>query len=60
MLVIDAAVAIPAGTTIESGHVALRRPAAGLPPSELERVVGATASADIERDAPLTADNVKL
>ncbi len=57
---LHAAVRIPAGTRIEAVHVTLRRPADGLPPDDFERVVGATAAADIESDSPLTADNVKL
>jgi N,N'-diacetyllegionaminate synthase len=57
---LHAATDIAAGATIAREQIALRRPADGLPPADLERVVGAKAAVDIERDAPLTEANVTL
>lgn len=49
-----ARVAIPAGTLITRDQLDILRPAAGLPPAELERVVGARAKIDIAPGTPLT------
>jgi N,N'-diacetyllegionaminate synthase len=48
-----AAQAIPAGTVVIAAMVAPKRPATGIPPRELEVVVGRVAKVDIEQDRPL-------
>lgn len=52
--------AIRAGEVITSDMVAVKRPAGGLTPNELQRVIGAAAQQDIDADALLTAENVAL
>lgn len=45
---------IPAGTTLSRDDVEVLRPAAGLPPTELNAVVGATLASATRRGEPLT------
>jgi N,N'-diacetyllegionaminate synthase len=45
---------IPAGSRIAREQLAMRRPNTGLPPSDLPRVIGATAKRDIAAGTPLT------
>ncbi|HNW94410.1 MAG TPA: N-acetylneuraminate synthase family protein, partial [bacterium] len=52
--------AIRAGETITAAMVAVKRPAGGLAPKELRRVIGAAAQQDIAADALLMAENVAL
>jgi N-acetylneuraminate synthase/N,N'-diacetyllegionaminate synthase len=47
---------IPAGTTIETEQLGLRRPYAGLPPRLLPEVIGATARVDIPAGTPITRE----
>jgi N,N'-diacetyllegionaminate synthase len=54
-----AAETIPAGTLIERRHVALRRPASGLPPSALDQVVGSRATVEIPAGTPLRREHVE-
>jgi N-acetylneuraminate synthase len=48
--------AIPAGTPIERGMLAAKKPGTGIPAARLEEVVGRVARADIAEDTVLTED----
>jgi N,N'-diacetyllegionaminate synthase len=53
---------IKAGTVFSSENLALKRPMSGkygLPPSKYSEVLGKFASADIERDQPIKAEQIK-
>lgn len=47
---------LPAGRRIEPGDVAIKSPAAGLPPYELDTVLGRTLKAPLAADAPFSRD----
>jgi N,N'-diacetyllegionaminate synthase len=47
---------IPRGAVIAERMLAVRRPGTGLPPTHLNRVVGASAAVDIEPDTPITEE----
>jgi len=47
---------ISAGTTISGGHVALKSPSTGLPPSMMNGVIGRTALQDIPEDTLITLE----
>lgn len=49
---------VPAGTPLGRHNVRSVRPGAGLPPAELERVLGRTAARDLERGEPLAWDMI--
>jgi N,N'-diacetyllegionaminate synthase len=49
---------IPAGSTIVSDMLDFKRPASGIEPKMLDRVVGKTARRDIQADAPLTFNDI--
>lgn len=51
-----AAQALPAGTLLQAGHLAAKRPADGLSPMEFDRVVGRRLRVAVDRDAPITWD----
>ncbi|HZP41160.1 MAG TPA: N-acetylneuraminate synthase family protein [Candidatus Binatia bacterium] len=55
---LHAARALPAGATLEARDVKIVRPAAGLPPSALESVVGRRLRRALEVDEPLAAEDV--
>jgi len=54
-----AAIAIPAGTTLTRGHVAIKKPGTGLPPSRLPDVLGKRLTRDVAADHLLTADDIE-
>ena len=56
---LTAQVAIPAGTEITAEMIEIKRPGTGLPPAELDRVVGARAARDIAEDETLAWDMVE-
>lgn len=45
---------LPAGTAVQAGHVASLRPAGGLPPRELDNIVGLTLHQQAHRGMPVT------
>ncbi len=51
---------IPGGQKITSDDVTVRRPSGGMPPSELEHVVGSTAREDIDPGTVLSTDMLML
>ncbi|CAG0961769.1 N-acetylneuraminate synthase [Phycisphaerales bacterium] len=51
---------LPAGTVISGGDLTIKRPGTGLPPYELDRVVGATLLAPLESDMPLRPFHLRL
>jgi N-acetylneuraminate synthase/N,N'-diacetyllegionaminate synthase len=53
---IVAAVALPANTVLTAGHLALKRPGTGLPPSRLASLVGRVLKRDVAADELLTED----
>jgi len=55
---LHAAAEIPAGTAIEPSHVDVVRPADGMSPRHLDRVVGAVALEDIPAGEPITESAV--
>jgi N-acetylneuraminate synthase len=49
---------LPGGTVIEPGHLAIKKPGTGLPPEQLDAVVGRTLKRAVSRDHVLTADDI--
>jgi len=49
---------LPAGHVLAEGDLTAKRPACGLPPSELHRVVGRRLAREVAADEPLTADHL--
>jgi N-acetylneuraminate synthase len=49
---------IPAGTTLERGMLAAKKPGTGIPARKLEELVGRTARADIAADTVLTEEDL--
>lgn len=49
---------IPAGTTIDAGMLAIKRPGTGIPPRELKRVIGRTAQVAIPADTVINWEMV--
>jgi N-acetylneuraminate synthase len=47
------------GTRIGAADLAIKRPATGIQPSDLEKVIGMTVTQEIEDDTPLTWDMLK-
>jgi N-acetylneuraminate synthase/sialic acid synthase len=47
---------LPAGHVIEEGDVAIKSPGDGLPPTELDQVIGRRLLCALEPDAPVVAD----
>ncbi|MFO8078743.1 MAG: N-acetylneuraminate synthase family protein [Armatimonadota bacterium] len=56
---IVAAVDIPAGTVLERDHLIMKRPGTGVPPTELERMLGRNTLRTIEEDQLVTWDDVE-
>ena len=52
---VTAAVAIPAGTAIERRMLAVKRPAGGVTPGEMDSLTGCVATVDIPADTAITA-----
>jgi len=53
---VTTAAAIAAGTTITREMLTVKRPGGGIPPGEIDSVVGRVAATDIEADTTLTPD----
>ena len=51
-----AACALPAGTVLEEGHIAILRPGTGLPPAQRAQLIGRRTLRDIEPGAVLTLE----
>ena len=49
---------LPAGTVLEADMLTVKRPGSGIPPKDLERVLGRPLRADVEADDVLTWDLV--
>jgi N-acetylneuraminate synthase len=49
---------LPGGTVLERGHLAIKNPGTGLPPEQLDAVVGRTLKRAVTRDHVLTADDI--
>jgi sialic acid synthase SpsE len=49
---------LPAGTVLEADMLTVKRPGSGIPPKDLERVLGRALRADVEADDVLTWDLV--
>ncbi len=56
---IVAATDIPVGTVIERKHLIMKRPGTGVPPTELERMLGRTAARDIAEDQLVTWEDIE-
>ena len=55
---VTSVVAIPAGTTLTAAMLTVKRPGGGIPPAELDGLVGRAAAVDIPADATLTRDMI--
>ena len=51
-------VKIPKGTIITKEMLDIKRPGTGIPPKELDNVVGSEALTDIENDTPIKTENI--
>ena len=51
---------LPAGTVMTPDDVAMKSPGGGLPPYELENVIGARLKAQVEEDEPLDWGKLEL
>jgi N-acetylneuraminate synthase len=49
---------LPAGTVLERGHLALKKPGTGLGPESLPRLIGRRLSRDIQRDEILSEEDL--
>ena len=54
-----AAVDIPAGTVIERDQVIMKRPGTGVPPTEMEKMLGRTTVRAVEEDQLVTWEDVE-
>lgn len=50
---------LPAGTLLESQHLAIKKPGTGLPASDFKSVVGRTLARDVRKDVPLVEDDLE-
>jgi N,N'-diacetyllegionaminate synthase len=50
---------LPAGTVLAADHLCLKKPGTGIPPTELERVVGRRLVRGVARDRALTWDDLE-
>lgn len=51
--------ALPAGTVLSRGHLAIKKPGTGLPPAQLDRVVGRRLRRAVAADQLLAADDIE-
>jgi sialic acid synthase SpsE len=56
---IIAAVDIPEGTVIERDHLIMKRPGTGVPPTEMQQMIGRTTVNAVEEDQLVTWDDVE-
>ncbi len=56
---IVAEVDVPAGTVLQRSMLTTKRPGTGIPPAQLETLVGRTARTDIEKDALVSWDQIR-
>lgn len=49
---------LPAGTVLEEGHLAGKKPGDGIPITELPRYIGSTLRRDVRRDDPLSTEDL--
>lgn len=56
---IVAAVALPAGTVLSRDHLAIKKPGTGLPPAQIDRVVGRRLARPVHADQLLAADDIE-
>ena len=52
-------VGLPAGTVLARDHLALKKPGTGLPPAQLERVVGHRLARPVAADQLLAAEDIE-
>lgn len=50
---------LAAGTVLEAGHLAIKRPGTGLPPNALSTLIGRTLLRDLSRDATLAMEDLE-
>ena len=57
---IVAAADLPAGTLIDRGHLAFKKPGSGLPPDKVGRVLGAHTKRALKKDELVLEDDVEM
>ncbi len=56
---IVAAVELPAGTVLARNHLAIKKPGTGLPPAQIDRVVGRRLARPVQADQLLVAEDIE-